>query len=59
LLSLALVAEEIAAGYLVQPFGPAIPGYTYHLAMRADPPPDPAALAAADWLRREAEACRS
>jgi LysR family glycine cleavage system transcriptional activator len=59
LLSLALVAEEIAAGYLVQPFGPAIPGYTYHLAMRADPPPGPAALAVADWLRREAEACKA
>jgi LysR family glycine cleavage system transcriptional activator len=53
------VAEEIAAGYLVQPFGPAIPGYTYHLAMRTDPPPGPAALAVADWLRREAEACKS
>ena len=59
LLSLALVAEEIAAGYLVQPFGPAIPGYTYHLAMRAAPPPGPAALAVADWLRREAEACKA
>ena len=59
LLSLALVAEEIAAGYLVQPFGPAIPGYTYHLAMRADPPPGAAALAVADWLRRESEACKS
>lgn len=59
LLSLALVAEEIAAGYLVQAFGPAIPGYTYHLAMRADPPPDPAALAVADWLRRESAACQS
>jgi LysR family glycine cleavage system transcriptional activator len=59
LLSLALVAEEIAAGYLVQPFGPAIPGYTYHLAMRADPPPGAAALAVANWLRRESEACLS
>jgi LysR family glycine cleavage system transcriptional activator len=59
LLSLALVAEEIAAGYLVQPFGPAIPGYTYHLAMRADPPPGAAALAVADWLRRESDARKS
>jgi LysR family glycine cleavage system transcriptional activator len=59
LLSLALVAEEIAAGYLVQPFGPAIPGYTYHLAMRAEPPPGAAALAVADWLRRESEPCKA
>ncbi|KQY11777.1 LysR family transcriptional regulator [Massilia sp. Root133] len=59
LLSLALVADELAAGYLVQPFGPAIPGHTYHLAMRADPPPGAAALAAAGWLRCEAEACKS
>jgi LysR family glycine cleavage system transcriptional activator len=58
LLSLALVAEEIAAGYLVQPFGPAIPGYTYHLAMRAEPP-RPAALAVTDWLRRESQPCKS
>jgi LysR family glycine cleavage system transcriptional activator len=59
LLSLALVAGEIAAGYLVQPFGPAIAGYTYHLAMRADPPPGAAALAVTDWLRREAAACKA
>jgi LysR family glycine cleavage system transcriptional activator len=57
LLSLALVADELAAGYLVQPFGPAIAGYTYHLAMRAEPPPGAAALAVADWLRRESRAC--
>jgi LysR family glycine cleavage system transcriptional activator len=53
LLSLALVAEDIAAGYLTQPFGPAIAGHTYHLVMRADPPPGAAARAVADWLRRE------
>lgn len=57
MLSLALVAEETAAGYLVQPFGPALPGYTYHVAMRAAAPPGPAALAVADWLRRESGAC--
>jgi LysR family transcriptional regulator, glycine cleavage system transcriptional activator len=59
LLSLALVADEIAAGYLAQPFGPALPGYTYHMAMRADPPPGTAAQAVADWLRRESNACKS
>ncbi|WP_075795446.1 LysR substrate-binding domain-containing protein [Massilia putida] len=58
LLSLALVAEEIAAGYLVQPFGPAIPGYTYHLVMRADPQPSAAVLAVADWLRHESQPCK-
>lgn len=59
LLSLALVADEIAAGYLVQPFGPAIPGYTYHLVMRADPALGPAARAVAHWLRDEARPCKS
>lgn len=56
LLSLALVADEIAAGHLVQPFGPAIPGHTYHLALRAEPPPGDAAGTVADWLRREGRA---
>jgi LysR family glycine cleavage system transcriptional activator len=59
LLSLALVAEELAAGYLVQPFGPAIPGYTYHLVMRSDPAPGTAAHAVAGWLRSEARPCKS
>lgn len=59
LLSLALVAEELAAGYLVQPFGPAIPGYAYHLVMRADPPPGAAVRAVADWLRQESQPCKS
>ena len=30
LLSLALVAQEIASGQLVQPFGPALAGHGYH-----------------------------
>ncbi len=54
LLSLALVADEIAAGHLVQPFGPAIAGHTYHLAMRADQSPSVGVLATANWLRSEA-----
>ena len=58
LLSLPLVAEEIAAGRLVQPFGPAIGGYTYHLVSREDRPPSAAAVAAMDWLRRAASAGR-
>lgn len=51
LLSLALVAEEIAAGHLIQPFGPAISGHTYHLAMRADQQPRAATRIVANWLR--------
>ncbi|SDH09894.1 LysR family transcriptional regulator, glycine cleavage system transcriptional activator [Pseudomonas flavescens] len=58
LLSLALVAEELAAGYLVQPFGPAISGYTYHLLTRADRQPEPSVQNVLTWLRQEFEACR-
>lgn len=54
LLSLDLVAEELAAGHLIQPFGPVIAGHTYHLAMRADQTPTPALQAAVDWLREAA-----
>ena len=54
LLSLELVASELAAGQLVQPFGPTLPGHTYHLVMRAEPPPSASVRAAADWLRSEA-----
>lgn len=54
LVSLALVADEITAGRLVQPFGPTLPGYRHHLLMSADLPPAIAVLAVADWLRSEA-----
>ena len=54
MVSLALVADELAAGHLVQPFGPEIDGYTYHLALPADRPPRPAVRAVADWLREAA-----
>ncbi|RCS25703.1 transcriptional regulator GcvA [Phyllobacterium salinisoli] len=53
LLSLALVADELAAGHLVQPFGPSLDGYTYHLVMKGDRSPTPSVGAAADWLRSE------
>jgi LysR family transcriptional regulator, glycine cleavage system transcriptional activator len=53
LLSLALVAEELAAGYLVRPFGPAIAGYTYHLLTRADKPASAWVQSVVDWLREE------
>jgi LysR family glycine cleavage system transcriptional activator len=53
LLSLALVAREIEAGHLVQPFGPTLPGHTYHLVMAAEDEPRPAVEAAARWLRSQ------
>lgn len=56
LLSLALVREELAAGRLVQPFGPSIAGHTYHLVMPEGGARDPATAAAAAWLRGEASA---
>lgn len=54
LLSLALMAEEIAAGLLVQPFGPVLNGLTYYLVTAGDPAPQPAVAAAIAWLREEA-----
>lgn len=54
LVSLALIAEELEAGHLVQPFGPVISGHTYHLAMSADRPPSPPVRAVADWLETQA-----
>ncbi|MEH6434110.1 LysR substrate-binding domain-containing protein [Massilia sp. DD77] len=54
LLSLALLADEIAAGRLVRPFGPAIPGHTYHLVRSAGHTPAPQVEAALAWLRSEA-----
>lgn len=50
LVSLALIKDELEAGHLAQPFGPAIDGHTYHLAMHADRPPSAAVQAVADWL---------
>ncbi|AEC21111.1 LysR family transcriptional regulator [Pusillimonas sp. T7-7] len=54
LVSLALIADELEAGHLVQPFGPAIDGHTYHLAMYADRPSSAPVQAVADWLRTQA-----
>jgi len=54
LVSLPLIAEELAAGHLVQPFGPAIAGHTYHLAMHAGRPPSAPVQAVAHWLSAQA-----
>lgn len=51
LVSLALIADELAAGHLNQPFGPVIEGHTYHVARHAGRTPTSAAVAVADWLR--------
>lgn len=54
LLSLALVADDLASGALVQPFGPVLDGYP-HWFVRA-PGPERAELSALrDWLRAQAE----
>lgn len=54
LVSLALIADELEAGHLVQPFGPVIDGHTFHLAMYADRPPSAPVQAVAQWLRMQA-----
>lgn len=54
LVSLALIADELQAGHLVQPFGPAIEGHTHHLAMYADRSSSTAVRAVADWLCAQA-----
>lgn len=54
LVSLALIADELAAGHLVQPFGPEIDGHTYHLAMYADRPISAPVQTVAAWLRGQA-----
>lgn len=56
LLSLRLTRDDIAAGRLVQPFGPAIPGHVYHMVMSAGHAPAAHVLAAADWLRAQVAA---
>ncbi len=55
LVSQALIAEELAAGHLVRPFGPVIDGHTYHVATSADRAPSASAQAAIDWLRGQAQ----
>jgi LysR family glycine cleavage system transcriptional activator len=50
LASLALLADELAAGTLVVPFGPEIEGLSYHL-LHAGGPVHGAAAVVRDWLR--------
>lgn len=53
LLSMDLLADDIAAGRLVQAFGPVIPGHTYHLVRSAGHIPEPHVDAALIWLRSQ------
>lgn len=54
LLSEALVSAPLAQGTLVVPFGPALPGFIYHLVHRETPALGEAALAVKRWLRAQA-----
>ncbi len=54
LASLALANAELAAGQLIQPFGPSISGFRHHLLTREDGT-NAAVTAVAKWLLSEAE----
>ena len=53
LVSQALVAAELSAGHLHQPFGPSIKGHTYHMAVSNERAPSPSAQAVMAWLRTQ------
>lgn len=50
LLSLALVADDLASGLLVQPFGPTLEGYRHNLVYPDGGPPGAEVAALRDWL---------
>ncbi|MBB1627262.1 LysR substrate-binding domain-containing protein [Achromobacter sp. UMC71] len=54
LVSQALVAQELAAGQLHQPFGPSIDGHTYHVAISAERSLPHGARAVLAWLKAQA-----
>ena len=54
LVSQALIADELAAGHLVQPFGPSIAGHTYHVAVGKERRPSASAEAVVAWLKAQA-----
>jgi len=53
--SLPLVADELAHGRLVVPFGPVLQGHDYHLAWTPASESSPAFVRVRDWLRGEAK----
>jgi LysR family transcriptional regulator, glycine cleavage system transcriptional activator len=56
LLSLLLVAPDLRNGTLVQPFGPVLEGYRYHLVYAPDAPRRDELAAVGAWLRAEMDA---
>lgn len=56
LLSLMLVAPDLRSGALVQPFGPRLEGYRYHLVHAPDTPRRDELEALGAWLQAEMEA---
>ncbi|UGB44818.1 transcriptional regulator GcvA [Frateuria edaphi] len=56
LLSLLLVGPDLRSGALVQPFGPVLEGYRYHLVHAPDAPRRDELAALADWLQAEMNA---
>jgi LysR family glycine cleavage system transcriptional activator len=59
LAGLPLVADALAHGQLVVPFGPVLEGHDFHLAWRPGAESAAAFARVRDWLRREALACLS
>lgn len=53
LLNTLLVADELAQGTLVQPFGPSLDGFAYYLVYPQTTMPDPALEALQSWLREK------
>ncbi|WP_395316190.1 LysR substrate-binding domain-containing protein [Variovorax sp. UC74_104] len=51
LVSLALIADELRAGNLVQPFGPRLPGLPFHLVCPEARRAEPAVAAVFEWVR--------
>ncbi len=58
LLSLTLVVDELLANLLEVPFGPLLPGPTYHLVHPRDRPLSPATSQVKQWLIEEARSTR-
>lgn len=56
LASLPLVADELAAGHLIVPFGPVLAGHSFHLVWAPESESSQAFMRVRDWLRGEAQA---
>ncbi|MDT4838137.1 hypothetical protein FQZ97_718850 [compost metagenome] len=50
-MSLALIADELRAGNLVQPFGPELPGLPFFLVCQEGRRSEPAVAAVFEWVR--------